>query len=219
MQNQPVGTPHRFSAAGRYRSRWPGGLLAINAWAVCAPAVADALPPSGTDTLIAGLPGVLLAGLALIFAARERGRSRQLRLQLEDVAAANQQPNDNASTLYRAAADHSTVGLWELDSDGRTVYLNQAMLQLLGLGTGTIDEPRNLDLEQRLRRLEDNTQPGSPYVAVVHADGAEARRVLVFEHPLPTSAAGAVTLRTVIDPAQLPGELLDASARTVIVPA
>ena len=67
---------------------------------------------STTDSIIAALPGVLIAGLALVFAIREHGALKRMRQELFQTAEEKQTLADSAS-CYRVTAEYSAAGFME----------------------------------------------------------------------------------------------------------
>lgn len=84
------------------------------------------------------------------------------------------------------------LGYWHLTATGRTLFINQAMRQLLGVIQEEQLEGRGLDTflakegasrQARLRRRRAKGEPFS-YIARFPSLGGWKREILVFEHPL-----------------------------------
>ena len=107
---------------------------------------------------------------------------------------------------YRAIADHADEGLWVTGPDGRTAYVNQRLVEILGLAAEEIVGRPALEVldprDQPLARLLAPTPPevaGRQEVTYRHPDGGP-RSLMVATAPL-DDAGGAVegTLAMVTD--------------------
>ena len=111
-----------------------------------------------------------------------------------------------SESRYRAIADNADEGLWVFAPDERTVYVNNRLVEILGIGADEIHERPLLDVldpDRRLREAEQTTGAGRRSeryeVAYEHPDGRR-RTLLVSAAPL-DDAGGAVegSLAMVID--------------------
>jgi diguanylate cyclase (GGDEF)-like protein/PAS domain S-box-containing protein len=95
-----------------------------------------------------------------------------------------------SESRYRAIADNADEGLWVFAPDERTVYVNNRLLEILGIGADAIHERPLLDVldpERRLREAEQPTGEGRRSeryeVGYEHPDGRR-RTLLVSAAPL-----------------------------------
>jgi PAS domain S-box-containing protein len=153
---------------------------------------------SGADNLLPSMPGVLIAGLALIFAIRSLGTAKEFKSKLEDVVFV-QRKAEKEVAHYRAMFDHSNVGLWQVDLRGITIYANPTMRELLGIES--IDEIKDipdrkfLDIGNAPRR---NSSPS--YKTILVDRQGNRHEVYVFEQTVVHDAdAMSIKVRTVVD--------------------
>lgn len=151
----------------------------------------------GNDSVLPILPGVLIAGLALIFAIRERSFAKEFKSKYESEVDTCRTAIKEA-TRYRAILDNSNVGLWEVDIKGMTLYANAAMCELLGVKN--IDDIKNVSDRQLLLKSHPGKNVPNPYQAMLIDRNGKQREVLVSEQSVvPDAAAMSITVRTVVD--------------------
>ncbi len=146
------------------------------------PVAGVAAEPANTMDSLAMLPGALIASLALGFALRERSAARRTREELDELIDAHRDLSER-ERHYRSLAEGLGAGLWQLDPQGRTVYLNPAMRALVGAdGREEADEAAPgpmLNLRTPAAAARDGAHV---YEATVR--GQPQRALLVCEAPL-----------------------------------
>ena len=146
---------------------------------------------SSVDNILAGLPGVLLAGLAFIFAIKQHKKAQQLTLENDDK---------------KAMLDNCNIGLWKIDRQGKTVYLNAPMCAMLGIEN--VAALTDTMAENALLVNNQNTDSTTPYRAQLRQQNSpQIYDVLICESAFPLDQS--VTLRKVILINDLPAELLE----------
>jgi PAS domain-containing protein len=158
-------------------------------------ATVDALPV--TDSVLPSLPGVLIAGLALIFAIRERSTTQEFKARLEEAEQLCRKVTKEA-VHYRATLDHSNIGLWQVDLNGFTLYANTVMCQLLGISD--IEEIKNVPDHQFLAAERPDRAMTPTYPATLIDKKGNKREVLIFERTVaPSADSMSIRVRTVME--------------------
>ncbi len=107
-----------------------------------------------------------------------------------------------SETRYRALAEHSAVGIWQITPEGYTIYANPAMLGLLGLPdeqslAGTTFHrfftPDGLEAIRREQARRAEGQAGI-YEATLRAATGESRQVVVSGAPIRDPAGRLLSL-------------------------
>ena len=147
--------------------------------------------------MLPSLPGVLIAGLALIFAIRERGCAKEFKSKFEEESRICRTATKEAAR-YRAILDHSNIGLWQVDVKGITLYANSACVKLMGVDN--IEEIKDIPDQQFLLTDNSNKHTTQPYRALLLDKSGNKRDVLVSEQSVVHDAtAMSIKVRTVVD--------------------
>jgi len=151
---------------------------------------------SVTD-LLGLLPATLITALALVCAVQQNRTATRAQQQLRELQAST----GNRSTPLNnecLAAEYSSTGLWLIDLDGSTLYMNPAMCQLLEIGTMaelTVADVGLTPADKVIAKRSPVT-----YLTTLKGHYGRHRSVLVTEKPILTKNGELhVLLRTVTD--------------------
>jgi PAS domain S-box-containing protein len=175
IETDPRWAPYRALArSAGLRSSWSEPIRSTRGRTLGTFAIYRTRPHSPSTATIAMITGA--ASLAAIAVERKQG---------EDALRESEE-------RYRRLAEHGAVGIWEVDPEGRTIYANPTMLQMLEMDSVdplrtsdfrrffSPDSLRRMDIEIRRRT---RGEPSSYQVELLGARGAR-RTVIVSGAPM-----------------------------------